>query len=373
MNGGNSSSMKCPACGLVNWATAGECKRCKTPFAQGGGNSKDSANDDAPRGDWQTGGHDDQHSTPGNSAGWSPSPVAVTTYGQQDYGHHQHGRAFNPGAQNHLDIEFEVSPFVRATTTFRDTYALLSSQFKTYAKIVMVAVAPLILLTLATGTGQGVSSDVRSIIMVMGVGVNADPVNAVATFLSIIAYHFITLAVLPGAIIYGIVTRLNTGESPSLMDCFSWGLKRSVSAFTAMYLYVLAVILGYICLIVPGVIMSLALSLVIPITVIEGGGPIKALKRSYHLTKGRRGTLFCSFFLWGLLIMGIGLVSGFGIGLLDMVSGPPLSSIVQIIVSELLDSTGTLVALVIYLGLAYEGQFQYADASLPQTPAQQWA
>lgn len=66
-------------------------------------------------------------------------------------------------------------------------------------------------------------------------------------------------------------------------------------------------------------------------------------------------------------------VAGFGVGLLDMLSGPPLSSMVEIIVSEMLDSTGTLLALVIYLGLAYDGQYYYADAPVSQTTAQQWA
>jgi hypothetical protein len=28
------SSIKCPQCGLVNWATADDCKRCKLPFAR---------------------------------------------------------------------------------------------------------------------------------------------------------------------------------------------------------------------------------------------------------------------------------------------------------------------------------------------------
>lgn len=68
----------------------------------------------------------------------------------------------------------------------------------------------------------------------------------------------------------------------------------------------LAVIVGLVLLIVPGIIIGLALSFTLYLVVDKGLGPINAFKQSLVLTKGNRWKLFLlSLALLGLNILGL--------------------------------------------------------------------
>lgn len=76
----------------------------------------------------------------------------------------------------------------------------------------------------------------------------------------------------------------------------------------------IAIMLGFILLIVPGIIVAIALSFA-GILVVEGGmGPVAALKESARLTKGHRMELFklalasLGVNILGLLALGVGLL-----------------------------------------------------------------
>lgn len=80
----------------------------------------------------------------------------------------------------------------------------------------------------------------------------------------------------------------------------------------AHILTLIAVILGFIAFIIPGVIIAIGLSFV-PFLVIERGlGPIEAIKESWRITKGHKGRLF----LLGLAFLAIALL-----GLLALILG----------------------------------------------------
>jgi len=59
----------------------------------------------------------------------------------------------------------------------------------------------------------------------------------------------------------------------------------------------LGVMLGFLLLIVPGIILALGLGLTIPLIVDREQGVIDSLKESWELTTGHKGALF----VWGLL------------------------------------------------------------------------
>jgi hypothetical protein len=54
----------------------------------------------------------------------------------------------------------------------------------------------------------------------------------------------------------------------------------------------LATVLGMVLLIIPGIIISVGLTFAIHVVVIEGLGPIEAMKRSWYLTSGYRWQIF---------------------------------------------------------------------------------
>lgn len=72
--------------------------------------------------------------------------------------------------------------------------------------------------------------------------------------------------------------------------------------------------LGFLALIIPGIYISLALSPVVYVILDQKVGPIDAVQRCWHLTKGNRGWLF----LFGLASFGINVLGilALGVGLL---------------------------------------------------------
>jgi hypothetical protein len=82
--------------------------------------------------------------------------------------------------------------------------------------------------------------------------------------------------------------------------------------FGAHILTVIAIALGFIALIVPGVILAMGLMFVPYLVIDRGLGPIEAMKESWRVTKGHKWQLFFLFLaLIGLNILGaIALIIG---------------------------------------------------------------
>ncbi len=80
----------------------------------------------------------------------------------------------------------------------------------------------------------------------------------------------------------------------------------------------IAIGIGFVLLIVPGVILMLGWSFVRYLIVERGLGPINALKESWRITKGHKWQLF----LFGLALFGINLLGALAIGIGLLVSVP---------------------------------------------------
>ena len=99
----------------------------------------------------------------------------------------------------------------------------------------------------------------------------------------------------------------------SFGDLFAGG-SFFVSVLIANFLISFAVGLGFILLIVPGVILALGLSMTVPLIVDRNLGPIDALTQSWKLTEGNRVNIFIFWLIaFGLAIAG---VCACGIGIL---------------------------------------------------------
>jgi uncharacterized membrane protein len=105
--------------------------------------------------------------------------------------------------------------------------------------------------------------------------------------------------------------RISRDESVEINNLFD-GFKQFGNALGAYLLMLLIIILGFILLIVPGIIAALALSQTFNIMHDEPNlGPIEAMKKSHEMMKGHRGDYFLlnlSFIGWALLcILTIGI------------------------------------------------------------------
>lgn len=113
------------------------------------------------------------------------------------------------------------------------------------------------------------------------------------------------------AIIYGTFQDLR-GQKASIGDCIARGLATMIPVIAGSILASLGIMIGFIFIIIPGVILLLMWWVYIPVVVVEGKGIIGSFGRSRELTRGRR------WHILGLLVVVIliSVVASFIIGLI---------------------------------------------------------
>ena len=397
MNQDQRKSIQCTSCGTYNWATLSACKCCHAPLIQN--REPDYVQPHWIEETYAPGpvSHNPSQAQmmPGFDAptraaeAWLPTPPPeptliaapplppaahfspTTPYHQPQYEPYR----IEEEDPNWLEIDFQVAPFVDAETTVKDTYALWRSCFGLVSRIVLVVIAPLALLMFISGAynfmnfaGTPSAASVAS---------SSEGSRVLFMIVVLLGFYYVRYAVLPSAIIYGIVTSLSTGEAPSLAKCYGWGVRRSVSTGLSLFLSIALILLGLLFLIVPGVILGMAFSLVVPVAVIEGRGAFDIMGRSYNLTKGRRGTIFLATLAWMVIMFVIALFSGLAIGVIGQILGSEaFTSIGGIIMTEFISASSTVLSLVMYLGIAHHRGDPHLNMPLlpplPPTPAE-WA
>jgi len=126
-----------------------------------------------------------------------------------------------------------------------------------------------------------------------------------------------------GSLRYG--HRLVKGETPDLQDLFSQGSKL-LTAFGASFLVGLAVAVGMVFLIIPGIYLALRLGFFQHAIVEKNLGMIDSIKYSFALTKGNALSIF-GLYIVGMLITLVGLIA-LVIGLFWAIPTVWLSSII---------------------------------------------
>jgi hypothetical protein len=126
--------------------------------------------------------------------------------------------------------------------------------------------------------------------------------------------------VLAGILVFGVFQRLS-GERVDLGACIGQALPRLPLILGVAIVYGILVGIGFVCLVLPGIFIAVALTPVLPVAVVEGGFG-NAFRRSWKLTSGYRWSIL------GALALGYGLmfVMGFvgGIAMLSLASSGPL-------------------------------------------------
>jgi uncharacterized membrane protein len=112
---------------------------------------------------------------------------------------------------------------------------------------------------------------------------------------------------------YRFSLKVARGEPYSFNDLFS-GVPFLLWVLVANFITAIVVGIGFVLLIVPGIILALGLSMTVPLIIDRNIGPIEALTGSWKLTEGSKGTLF----IFGLLAvaMSVAGLCACGVGLL---------------------------------------------------------
>lgn len=101
------------------------------------------------------------------------------------------------------------------------------------------------------------------------------------------ALGFVVLPALVGALHVRVVEALGRGETPSVGQAMGEAAPRLGAACLALLLATVAMFAGYLCLIVPGVWLTVSLYFSTQAAVAEGLPPRLALERSQALVRGR--------------------------------------------------------------------------------------
>lgn len=134
--------------------------------------------------------------------------------------------------------------------------------------------------------------------------------SLISTLIVIVALLGIVSFII-GGITSGIVVKcasdiLEKGDS-TLMEGFNFVMLKLPSLLVAEIVTGILVFIGCLLLIVPGIILMIMFSLVVPTIIIEQKGAFESLRRSRQLVSNRWGKTFVLFLILGIIL---GIVSG---------------------------------------------------------------
>ena len=109
--------------------------------------------------------------------------------------------------------------------------------------------------------------------------------------------------------IYAAVTDLN-GRRATVADCLSVGLRAFLPLLGIGIMFYLAVFLGMVLLLVPGLMLLVAWSVAVPAYVVEQTSLTGSFRRSAELTRGNRWRIFGLMILYIVAIVIIEAVLG---------------------------------------------------------------
>jgi hypothetical protein len=126
-------------------------------------------------------------------------------------------------------------------------------------------------------------------------------------------------ALTQAAIIYGTFQDLR-GQKAGIGDCISRGFGAIVPVIVGSILLSIAVGIGFMLLIVPGIILVLMWWVYIPAVVVESKGIIEAFGRSRELTRGHRWHILGLIVVVAVLMIAVSFVVVLVVGLLAVTS-----------------------------------------------------
>jgi len=195
---------------------------------------------------------------------------------------------------NRLDLRRrrELGEFVQ------DAWDLYLSNLGLFLPIALVIIVPVDLLVLGVGFGQLWESYDKS----------PPPGEALMeAVLTLLVFQPLVTAALVAA-----VMALGDGEQPTPWWSIARGIERWGAVVAVILLTALAVIVGFICLIVPGVYLTVALYFGTQAVVAENRSPLAAIARSRDLVRGQWFRVFGIGIVFSIMIAVLGEIASIG-------------------------------------------------------------
>lgn len=121
--------------------------------------------------------------------------------------------------------------------------------------------------------------------------------------------NLVGMFMLQGMVVKAAVNGFN-GKATSFGDAFDVGVRMFLPLLGLAIVAGLGTLLGYILLIVPGLILTVLWSVAAPAVVVEKRGVLESLQRSRDLTRGHRWSVFGLIVIYAVLSWLIGILIG---------------------------------------------------------------
>jgi hypothetical protein len=162
-------------------------------------------------------------------------------------------------------------------------------------------------------------------------------------------------AVLQGALIYGTVQDLN-GAKPTVTASLATGLRAFLPLIGLSILMAIALVFGFLLLVVPGVMMACAWCVAVPSLVAERRGVFDSFTRSADLTRHNRWRILGLFVIYAVVFIIVGIVVGIAAGIGSAAWSAftpinPVAIIVDALVNTVLGVIGSTGVAVLYVEL----------------------
>jgi len=222
-------------------------------------------------------------------------------------------------------------------------FRLYTGNFSLMLGITAAAYVPFYLIMLAIQSGLGINPQSQSGGLMM--------IFFQVVFLILWASTAFPIA--SGAATYAISERY-LGRDVAIGDALKQGLSRFWTLSVAQIIVSIRVMIGFILLIVPGILWMLSYSLVIPAISVEGQKSGASVRRSRDLVHGHRGKVFCVLFvinvLQALFALGVNTIVEFLVSV-DSGGGEIMYSALNHLLSIFLTPLGIITTILLYYDL----------------------
>jgi hypothetical protein len=185
-----------------------------------------------------------------------------------------------------------------------------------------ISLNPVVILGLALVVGAVPSLLMSYLILRAGIGSPASIQNGSISFGAIIGAGFISgvVGLVVSALVQGAITRATVtaieGRRATFGESLSTALRVLLPLIGLSILLAIGIMIGFVLLIVPGIILLLMWAVAVPSLVIERGGVFAAFARSAELTRGAKWRILGLFLLLAVAYWLLSLVARIvGLGL----------------------------------------------------------
>lgn len=234
------------------------------------------------------------------------------------------------GDDQPANVVLSIRPFDGVGDVLGPTLSLFTKNLWLITKIVVVIVAPF------------------EVFKVMSLGNTADDWQL---NFGVYVLELVCKVLIAPALIYALMRVIQTGVAPGVNESYRWGLSKLGKVCICAFMSGLLQTIGFLFLIIPGIIIGLSLELVYPVAVLENRSASGVLRRSYELTKGHRWKILGASIIIALLVA---VISAPAYVTATFLMGSEVFwpiNVAALIVADIAQQITTVLSLVIYLSI----------------------